>query len=374
MQVAASSASKIRDSRVLDVNRQPQQWGVYPRFQWEDIYSNNPRMYDHPRTFDSEDSANDFLADPRNDYEWAGPVPVRELVTAGPRHSLSGQRFRDFLPAEDVPDSRRIDFKKRVRQSLEGRYPKSACLLGLSWNFEDVASEARRRVAYETKSRKLRPLGLHVRDVAVDLESAVLDTHGPLTAQAVSAFFTSWDLYLYLARFCALELAEHEDRPQVDLVEAARFNVWTQCGVYATQQAYLDDTRASTADDPYPSDLKWNEVSLRFTDDDHVQPTIRGKLGQPMSFATFGFEDQRGASGRPVLAWSMLRTLAKENGSIKQPAVASPDFARVQKWIQDLRKRLRRHFGIEGDPIPYDKEEKIYRAQFTVRFPNPDRF
>lgn len=159
----------------------------------------------------------------------------------------------------------------------------------------------------------------------------------------------------------------------MNLVEEARFNVWTQCGVYATQQAYLDDTRASTADDPYPSDLKWNEVSLRFTDDYHVQPIIRGKLGQPMSFASLGFEDQRGASGRPVLAWSMLRTLAQNRGSIEQAVVASPEFTRVQKSIQDLRKRLRRHFGIEGDPIPYDKEERTYRTQFTVWFPNSDR-
>ena len=37
-------------------------------------------MYDHPRAFESEDSANDFLENPRNDYEWGGPVPFRELV------------------------------------------------------------------------------------------------------------------------------------------------------------------------------------------------------------------------------------------------------------------------------------------------------
>ena len=86
------------------------------------------------------------------------------------------------------------------------------------------------------------------------------------------------------------------------------------------------------------------------------------------NFSELGFEDRR-KSGASNTAWVFLRqlALAKDN-EIKRP-VSEP--ARVEKAVQDLRKRLKDLFGLDDDPFHPYRQVKHYAPKFKLSFPNP---
>jgi hypothetical protein len=62
-------------------------------------------------------------------------------------------------------------------------------------------------------------------------------------------------------------------------------------------------------------------------------------------------------------AWETLRTLAEGRGVMSAAATAT-DWRKVEKHIQEIRGRLRAHFGLAGDPVPYI--DGAYRTRFTI--------
>lgn len=117
----------------------------------------------------------------------------------------------------------------------------------------------------------------------------------------------------------------------------------------------------------------WQDVSIIFLSDERVQ-VKRGEEYSTMNYAEFGFEDKR--NGKPDQAWVLLREMAENKGVLQKPerrvpeAVLKPardrdkelhralevqtrDWAKKQKHVETIRKRLREHFRIpDGDPIP----------------------
>ena len=45
-------------------------------------------------------------------------------------------------------------------------------------------------------------------------------------------------------------------------------------------------------------------------------------------------------------------------------AATATDWRKVEKHIQEIRGRLRAHFGLAGDPVPYI--DGAYRTRFTI--------
>jgi hypothetical protein len=120
--------------------------------------------------------------------------------------------------------------------------------------------------------------------------------------------------------------------------------------------------------------LTWEkDVAIIFLSDERVQ-VKRGDEYSTMNYAEFGFEDKR--NGKPDQAWGLLREMAENRGVLRKPerrvpeAVLKParnrdkefhraleaqtrQWAKTQKHVETIRKRLREHFQIpDGDPIP----------------------
>ena len=60
-----------------------------------------------------------------------------------------------------------------------------------------------------------------------------------------------------------------------------------------------------------------------------------------------------------------LRAMAEENGIIRNGAKTGVVWPKVEKRIQEIRKVLRKHFGITADPIPF-VEGTGYQACFKI--------
>jgi hypothetical protein len=126
--------------------------------------------------------------------------------------------------------------------------------------------------------------------------------------------------------------------------------------------------------EPEPPPLAWDkDVSIIFLSEERVQ-VKRGDEYSTLNYAEFGFEDKR--NGKPDQAWVLLREMAENKGVLRKPerhvpeAVLKPardrdkelhralevqarQWAKTQKHVETIRKRLREHFRIlDGDPIP----------------------
>jgi hypothetical protein len=105
----------------------------------------------------------------------------------------------------------------------------------------------------------------------------------------------------------------------------------------------------------------WHEIEISFSSDERIQICRGDGSRETHNYGEFGFEDKR--SGKQNLAWCMLLELAKEGGTLPRPP-AGRRRAFVQKRIEEIREILRNHFGIEGDPIPFNGD--TYQTSFKI--------
>lgn len=116
------------------------------------------------------------------------------------------------------------------------------------------------------------------------------------------------------------------------------------------------------------SEGKWEDIEISFISDERIQ-IVRGKKRETLNYTEFGFED--GRSGNPNQAWVVLRRLAERNGCIANQMEAGMDWPRLEKRIQEIRVVLRKHFGIEPDPIPFFEKSRVqdkngYNTRFKI--------
>jgi hypothetical protein len=111
--------------------------------------------------------------------------------------------------------------------------------------------------------------------------------------------------------------------------------------------------------------ISWASIEISFLSDHSVQ--IRnGTKAKPLNYAEFGFVDRR--TGNPNRAWSMLLTLAKERGIIRDHRSSGQTWPQIEKRIQEIRKTLREYFHLSADtadPIPYVPGTG-YQARFKI--------
>jgi hypothetical protein len=106
----------------------------------------------------------------------------------------------------------------------------------------------------------------------------------------------------------------------------------------------------------------WEDVEIWFLSDFTLQARVNGTVQAPQNYAEVGFGDRR--HGRPTAAWETLRALA-ESGGVMASTRTAADWPKLEKRIQEIRKRLRAWFALKGDPVPYVKGS--YRTRFTIR-------
>jgi len=138
----------------------------------------------------------------------------------------------------------------------------------------------------------------------------------------------------------------------------------------AQQQPALEAPRS----EPERQLLTWDkDVNIIFLSDDRIQVKRRDQF-ETLNYAEFGFEDKR--NGKPDQAWVLLRGMAENKGVLQKPERRVPEallkpardrdkelhralevqarhWAKTQKHVETIRKRLREHFQIpDGDPMP----------------------
>jgi hypothetical protein len=112
---------------------------------------------------------------------------------------------------------------------------------------------------------------------------------------------------------------------------------------------------------------EWAAIQFVFLSDERVQISSSGRTAT-CNYAELGFADGRVGRGepKPNRAWIILRTMAEEDGVLRNGAKTGGSWAKVEKQIQAIRKRLRAHFGIAADPLPFT-EGLGYRSAFKIR-------
>jgi len=106
----------------------------------------------------------------------------------------------------------------------------------------------------------------------------------------------------------------------------------------------------------------WDTIEILFLSDERVQ-ICNGTNSETRNYAELGFADDR--DGKPNQAWVALRALAEQRGVTKDAAEMHQPWPKVEKRIQEIRKALRKHFGISDDPIQFVKRVG-YQAKFKI--------
>ncbi len=100
----------------------------------------------------------------------------------------------------------------------------------------------------------------------------------------------------------------------------------------------------------YP--LKWQDIEMRFLSEERVQ-IIKNGNPETHNYAELGFEDRR--NGTASRAWQTLVSLAQNDGAIGLESIRGRERATVEKRVEEIRKKLRRHFPIDQDPVPFTR-------------------
>lgn len=95
---------------------------------------------------------------------------------------------------------------------------------------------------------------------------------------------------------------------------------------------------------PTPPGTQWHEVKISFIDNENVKISARD-VTEKKNYAEMGFKDKK--TCKPVKSWEILLSFS-ENQYLMYPHNIK---SKIEKSIQDLRKRLKAYFGIQDDPI-----------------------
>ena len=106
----------------------------------------------------------------------------------------------------------------------------------------------------------------------------------------------------------------------------------------------------------------WSEIEIQFLSDERIQVFIQERTGETYNYAEFGFENH--STKKPNRAWVALRELGKSEGEVPL-ARQDPNWPKLEKRIQEIRRVLRAHFRLPGDPVPF-KKAVGYRTAFRI--------
>jgi hypothetical protein len=107
----------------------------------------------------------------------------------------------------------------------------------------------------------------------------------------------------------------------------------------------------------------WEVIEISFFSEHWVRINVGGTKSIH-EFGQLGLAD--GRSGKPTRAWQMLHALAASEGILDHKNSPNIPWKTLEKRMQEVRKWLRKRFGISADPLPYSKGSG-YRAKFRIK-------
>ena len=167
-----------------------------------------------------------------------------------------------------------------------------------------------------------------------------------------------------------LDMVRQAKSRQLVSMEAARADLWVLKQRLGEMLSYLPGgDRLVPRPFPTPDGTDWEDVQIRFCSDHTIQITVLGR-SEPRTFVEAGFEDGR-SPDKPTLAWQFLVKLATDGGECDKPR-SGRAATKAETTVSSLRKGLRCLLSLDGDPIPYDRGHKTYKAAFKLSYPDPD--
>lgn len=110
-----------------------------------------------------------------------------------------------------------------------------------------------------------------------------------------------------------------------------------------------------------PANANWSMVRIKFTDRHSIRVSIRGQ-SRTFHYSQLGMANSRNAE--PTKQWLLLQKFGECGGFIHWQSTGAS--ANVKKQTQELNKKLRAAFGIDGVPIEYEKDASGYRTVFSI--------
>ena len=126
-------------------------------------------------------------------------------------------------------------------------------------------------------------------------------------------------------------------------------------------QARLDEA-TPTVRIPLPPGTTWGQLAFRLTSTATVICNGPGIPGRQLDPGDLGMRSDK--NNKPTLAWTFFVALAEARG-ILAPHSGKP-IGRVRKQKQTLSAHLQTTFGIDADPIVWDRRQRAYVTAFTV--------
>lgn len=111
-----------------------------------------------------------------------------------------------------------------------------------------------------------------------------------------------------------------------------------------------------------PADAAWGELTVEFVADEVLNVRFRGNTRR-FEPEQLGMKD--GRNGRPSHQWDLLKIFASGGGAIQ--AAKTEQHEKFVKQKQELSRKLRSHFGIQSEPIPYDQRSRTFQTAFIIR-------
>ncbi len=122
----------------------------------------------------------------------------------------------------------------------------------------------------------------------------------------------------------------------------------------------------------FPSDLRWEEISIRFLNEHEVIVKARNETLQT-TYEAMGFQDEK--RKLPNKQWILLRLLAVRNGEMSwenNSNLSVKDINKLKKQKQSLSDALKAFFQIsDSEPFHDYKTEKAYKIKLTLT-PEPE--
>jgi len=117
---------------------------------------------------------------------------------------------------------------------------------------------------------------------------------------------------------------------------------------------------------PTPAGTTWEDVNVWVSDHDTTIEIKR--LSRVFTFQDAGFEEKR-KRGVPDAKWALLKVFAMHGGIIPFDGseLDHGTQTNLKQYVSVLRQRIRALIpGIDGDPIPYVKDERSYKMPFKI--------
>lgn len=111
----------------------------------------------------------------------------------------------------------------------------------------------------------------------------------------------------------------------------------------------------------FPTDLKWEEITIRFLNEHEVIATARNDTFQT-NYELLGFRNEK--TKLPNKQWQFLKGLSETGGEISWTSPRATAKGKKQKQI--LAETLRACFQIEGDPFHPYRKEKSYKIRINL--------